>query len=299
VLRKQWILEPSSNRSEPRRTVSLLVLAVVVGVAVWQGLASCRKVTRQTLVAAACDAAAGGRWNEVLALSEGLVGSDPDGQIAAGCRCTALMALDRKPECADLVAAVSGDGSANASQLPASLIHIAARSKIERSAFPEARKLVAWARRTYPDDPKLIQDEFEVRLATEDSRMVLAEYQTILARDESSLGLRVTLAKASLREGDPESGLHVLGEHWPPPTSPVFVALVLCARAVGRSAGRSCRLEAELRQDARHPRRYRGTRCALCAASQRIRHLRPRSQSHRFCSGRPWTARMRSTTTTW
>ena len=56
-----------------------------------------RVMQRQNRVAAVLETAEARRWSETLALSDGWVGADVEGQMVARARCDALMALERPP----------------------------------------------------------------------------------------------------------------------------------------------------------------------------------------------------------
>ncbi|MCH8133063.1 MAG: alkaline phosphatase family protein [Myxococcales bacterium] len=194
----------------------LVCLALVSGNAI-------RVMQRQNRVADVTKAAEGRHWSETLALSDGWVGGDVEGQMVARARCDALVALERFEECLELVLQLVGTGN-DPTWIPSrTLLKHAIRFGTEQRQEEAAARVARFGRGVYPDDLSFVERVFETRIALEGETAVLTEYEAGLGPDAASLRNRVLLAAYYNRANHYEAALRVLGNLWPAPQDPIFL----------------------------------------------------------------------------
>ncbi|MCH7707046.1 MAG: alkaline phosphatase family protein [Myxococcales bacterium] len=194
----------------------LVCLALVSGNAI-------RVIQRQNRVAAVTKAAEERHWPETLALSDGWVGGDVEGQWVARARCDALTAMERLEECLELVLQVVGTGNDPAWIPSRTLLKYAIRFGTEQGRQEAAARVAHFGRGVYPDDLSFVERVLETRIALEGETAVLAEYEAGLGPDAASLRNRVLLAAYYNRANRMKAALRVLGEVWPAPQDPMFL----------------------------------------------------------------------------
>jgi hypothetical protein len=195
--------------ASPRARTALLlaVFAALLGA----GFISLRETREQLVWIEACDAAARQDYDETLALTEGRVAGDPSARDAAECRCRALQAQGREPECIELL---GGIAAAAPDWTPApDLAALAASGLADRGRVEDAARLVGRARQQRPDDLGLLSLELELRAHSEPEGRVIEALAASLpaAGDTARLG-RALLAQRELRRGDAPAALRLLGE---------------------------------------------------------------------------------------
>jgi hypothetical protein len=177
------------------------------------GLVSAERVRDQLAVIDACEATGAGDFATALAQTQGRVDASETGRAAAECRCLALLASERGPECAELMARLLGDPrSEDWAPRPDLAIHLIQTWREEgRSA--EAAELARRAARAHPDDTQIFALELSTRSSVGDEAALLAELEARLARRESApVSMRVALADRWLLRGEPSRALAALGE---------------------------------------------------------------------------------------
>ena len=214
--------------SRPGRIGLACALVALLG---FTGVVGVQRVGRQMAIAGACEALQRDDLEAALQLSEGLAGPGADGRLAAECRCRALQAAGREPECVALLDALLRQPDA-ADWIPAP--DLAAAVVRARQAEGETEAAASLARRAaalHPDDAPLHQLEIAARSAHEGETAVLAELDRRLdPRLGPQLGLRLALAITHTRRQDPARVVAVLGET-PPPAGHPYLAFWFQARA--------------------------------------------------------------------
>lgn len=192
------------------------VVAIVVGVGLWSVLDARRPSQRQQQIAALCDAVGAAQFDRAIASSEFLVSADPDGRIAAECRCWALLNRDRRDDCARLIDdLLLADPAAEWVPHPV-LSTLVARTRAQQGRGAEAANLARAAAAAHPSDLKLLELEIQTRSALEGQRAAHSAMEARITDGLESLALRIALAASHLGHFDGASALRVLGEAPPP-----------------------------------------------------------------------------------
>ncbi len=192
-----------------------VLLAGAIAAAVLAVLLSARRASEQLAVMEACDAAAEGRYDEAIAGTEGRVGPDETGRVAAECRCHALLARGEADACAKLLRAVVAEADHWAPSPPLAA-HLINTSRAEGRS-QEAAALARRAARLHPEDPGLFYLELLTRSAVEDEAAVLRELASrVPSRGPSAARMRVSLANRYLLRGDAHAAADALGAAPPP-----------------------------------------------------------------------------------
>jgi len=198
-----------------------------------------RVVQRHERATAVLAAAEARLWSETVALSDGLVGADVEGQMVARARCDALMALKRHDECFDLVLEVVGSGDDRAWTPSSTLLKYAIRFGTEKGQVEAAARVARFGRSAYPHDLSFVERVFETSITLQGEAAVLAEYEASLRPDAASFQTRVLLAAYYNRANRYESALRVLGDSWPAPGDPMFLFWVQNRARAQAQLGRS------------------------------------------------------------
>jgi hypothetical protein len=179
---------------------------------------------RQEAIVATCEAVGEERYEDALAASEGLVGADPDGYIAAECRCWALLNLSQRDSCADLIdrLLVAAPESDWVPHPVLSALVVRYRGEHRRDA--EAAQLARKATRRHPHEIRLLELEIQTRSAVEGSGDALGSMEARLDRGESSYPLRIALAAGYMRNHEARAARRVLGSKAPPAGHPLWLA---------------------------------------------------------------------------
>lgn len=206
--------------AEPRpRKLRTTLAAAALLLAVAGLFVALRQAREQMRVLDACEAAERGDWSRVLAGTAGRSGGDETGRAAAECRCRALLAQDREPECTELLLSVVADPAAAdwAPSAPLAIHLIQTLRDSGRGA--EAAALARRAGRIHPGVPELFYLELVTRGAIEDETALLAELAArIPARGEAAARMRVSLATRQLQRSAAREAIAALGAD-PPPDS--------------------------------------------------------------------------------
>jgi len=213
------------------RRAQLLLAAGLLSVLAFTGAVGVQRMGRQLAVARACEAVAHERVEEALLLSDGLAGADPDGRLAAECRCRALAAAGRMEACAELLDGLLRLPEA-AAWIPAPDLSAAVvRLRRARGEPERAADLARRAAAAHPEDGPLHQLEIATRGPREGEAAVLAELEARLDPGAGpQLGLRLALAISHSRRQEPARVAAVLGEQ-PPPAGHPYQTFWFQARA--------------------------------------------------------------------
>jgi hypothetical protein len=223
-------------------TPRLALLGTALALAAAVGLVSARRAADQLAVIEACDAAAAGDAAAALARTSGRTGGDETGRSAAECRCTALLALGRGTECADLLEEIAADPrSEDWAPRPELAVHLV-QTRREDGRLERAAELARRFARVHAEDPDLFYLELVTRSALEDEATVLRELSArVPARGPGAVRMRVSLANRWLLRGDLAGALAALGEDPPPGagerTGLWFETLGMAHAAAGDLAG--------------------------------------------------------------
>jgi hypothetical protein len=203
--------------SQSRLSVAAALILFCVAVAA--GYRSVGSVRRQLAVGRVCEAVGEQRWSDALDLSAVLDLGGPDGQIAAECRCWALLATGAESECVDLIGRVMSRPDADDWTLPPMLARVVVRVRRDRGELGAAAALARQATALHPTDRDLLQLELVSRSVIEGEEPVLQDLSSRLEESEGQgLSLRLVLSHAYHRRGDFERALDLRGDQ-PPPTS--------------------------------------------------------------------------------
>jgi hypothetical protein len=197
----------------------LVLLAAVAVVAGSIGLVSVRRAGDQLAVMEACDAVQQGRFQDALARTEGRTGDDEVGRAAAECRCRALLASDRGPECEGLLEAALSDTD-EWMPAPDLSVHLIQTFR-DAGRSQEAADLARRAGSAHPASPDLFYLELVTRGAVENEEALLRELQKRMApRGPEAVRMRTSLANRHLLRSDPGAALEALGPVPPPGSGP-------------------------------------------------------------------------------
>lgn len=202
-----------------------------------------QSIQRQREANAICEAASERRWDDALALSADLTSAtaraQPEGRIAAECRCWALLAASRDAECTALIdEALAPEEAADWTPAP-DLAKRVLRARLEADRASAAAELAERMTAAYPQDADFLQFELRARSLSDGEDAALGDLEARLdSASEPSLGLRLVLAGAYKRRGEYEAMLRVLGSE-PPSLSlgllpPWFEASAQAWAAIGR-----------------------------------------------------------------
>ena len=86
-----------------RRPILMILVGGAAAFGLWSGFEARNAAPRLAAIDAVCRAVDEQRYDEAIAQSEGLAAADPDGRIAAECRCWALLSVGRRDECATTI----------------------------------------------------------------------------------------------------------------------------------------------------------------------------------------------------
>ncbi len=219
-------MEESNTGPKGQQWGGVVFLVILLAGGGFVAKSSFDRVQRQARVAATCEAVIDQRFEEAVAISEGLSGPDVEGQMAAGCRCNALVTLFRGVECFDLIEEIIGVGEVVEWVPPGEILRATIRYTMDRGNLQTAGRLVAFGRAAYPADPMLIEHEFEIRMATEDEKTVLAHYEELIEQAADPVVLQILVASHYTRTNDYAAARRALGEQWPPVDHTLFEAWV-------------------------------------------------------------------------
>ncbi len=193
----------------PHLALAIAILVTAAGV----GIISVDHVRGQLTALEACRAADSGQWSEVLALTEGQVGTDATGRSAAECRCLALLATGAGAACIELLEGILDDPRAEEwAPNPTLAVHLIQTWR-DAGRSHDAASLAGRAAQNHPDDPDLFYLELVTRGSVENEEIVLRELEARLTgRRPRELRMRTTLANRHILRGDPARALAVLGE---------------------------------------------------------------------------------------
>lgn len=164
-----------------------------------------------------CEAAAEGRWQDILAETSGPLGSEPEDLDAAECRCWALLATRERDGCVELMGRRLAD-PATGDWLPDPLLAgLGIRWLRDRSLGERAAEVAARATETYPRDRVLAELALATRADRVGEDVALAEALPRLDRDDDG-ALRLAVASLLRSRGDHGGALAALGED--PPEEP-------------------------------------------------------------------------------
>jgi hypothetical protein len=195
-----------------------LVTATVLVAALgwWLGSGGGRATPRQLQITAVCEAIDAERYDEAIAASESLVSADPDGRIAAECRCWALLNRDRRDDCAELIDAVLVEAPDDEWVPHPVLATLVARTRMQQGRGPEAANLARAATTLYPTNLKLLELEIQARSAVEGHDAAHAAVEARIPDEPAPYPLRIALAASHLAQFDADAAQRVLGEVPPP-----------------------------------------------------------------------------------
>ena len=200
--------------------VRLVVLAVLVGVALWLFLRTVPRIQRYQATEELCAAAERQDWRAVLDAGTELIGNDPAGRRAAQCRCAALLAHDERQVCVDLLEGLLADSEADEEAedwLPdPTLTALVVASRDEAGDPVRAADLARRGAAEHPYDALLLNQELTLRARVEDETSVLTEMERRLEgmdpdRPETWL-LRFNLAARRVDRGDWDEAEELLGD---------------------------------------------------------------------------------------
>jgi hypothetical protein len=209
-----------------RRARLLLPIALgLVLAAAGIGLISAERVRDQLAVIEACEATRTGDFAAALAETENRIDASETGRAAAECRCLALLASQRGPECAELMAGLLADpGAKGWAPRPDLSIHLIQTWRDEGRAA-EAAELARRAAALHPDDNQLFALELATGASLGDEAALLEALEARLAgRVDAPVSMRVALADRWLLRGEPAHALSALGEA-PSPGKPEELGL--------------------------------------------------------------------------
>ncbi|HEY5656769.1 MAG TPA: hypothetical protein VIY27_03180 [Myxococcota bacterium] len=189
-----------------------LALGAALCAAAGVGIVSIDRTRDQLAALEVCEAVGRGDFDRALALSERRVGADETGRAAAECRCRALLATGREPECLEMLEALIADpDAADWMPTPALATRLIQRRR-DAGRGAEAAALARRAGRAHPLDPGVFHLELAVRGGAEDEEQVLRELEArIPGRGDGATRMRVSLAQRLLQRGQPTRALQVLG----------------------------------------------------------------------------------------
>lgn len=205
-----------------RVALTLLVLAAAA-FGLWAGLEARRTAARLSEVDSVCRDVEAERYDEAITRSEGLVGPDVDGRIAAECRCWALLGRGERDACAHTIDEILQHEDASDWMPHPVLTTLVARTRAAQGRGVEAANLARRAALAYPTTLQILELEIQTRIAVEGVR---AAHQAIESRIEAGpdgLALRIALAASHLARLDGARALAVLGDEAPPAGHPLHL----------------------------------------------------------------------------
>jgi hypothetical protein len=198
-----------SGRKRLLLPIALGLLLAAAGI----GLISAERVRDQLAVIDACEATRTGDFAAALAGTENRIDASETGHAAAECRCLALLASQRGPECAELMARLLADPSTKDwAPRPDLSIHLIQTWRDE-GRMAEAAELARRAAALHPDDTQLFALELATGSNLGQEASLLEELEARLAgRAKAPISMRVALADRWLLRGEPAHALAALGE---------------------------------------------------------------------------------------
>ncbi len=190
-----------------------LALVVLLGVAGFAGTLAVQKVSRQREALAVCDAAAAGRWSDVLAGSQLDPGAGETGRAIVECRCRAWIATGRSEACTASLDRVLAQAESR-DWVPAADLSVHLLESWLRDGRTEAAARFAQrAGAAYPEDSNLFYLEMSARTALEEENRVLLEMEERVRNGGAgSLDMGIQLAHRYVKRGQTDRALAILGE---------------------------------------------------------------------------------------
>jgi len=203
----------------PRIVMLLTLLAALLGL--WFGLDADSQSIREAASEAVCQAVDAERYDQAIAQSQALVGTDWAGRRAAECRCWALLNRDRRDECAQQVdALLVSDPEAGWVPHPV-LSALVTRQRMDQGRTAEAASLAGAAAAEHPQDLQLLELEIQARSAFEGERVAHQAIESRLGAGLAWLPLRIALAASYLARFEAAQALRVLADVAPPAGHPL------------------------------------------------------------------------------
>lgn len=161
-----------------------------------------------------CEAAAEGRWQQILRDTQGPLSNDAAGRDAAECRCWALLATGERDECIESMARLLGDPAIGAWLPDPLLAGLGIRRLRDLGEAERAAELAARGAERHSGDVTLLELSLSTRADLEGEEAVLADAMARLER-EPEPALRLAVASLQRRRGDHEAALAALGDRPP------------------------------------------------------------------------------------
>ena len=254
-----------------RRLALALALLGVLAFTAWRGVA----LTQRELVATeTCQAAAEKRWDDALAQTRALSGTDESAHAALECQCLAMMMKGDRPLCIERLDQALG---ADPAWIPDPfLAAVLAGDWLARGDAQRALALTVDAGQLHPEDPGLLAREIDARAATRDAAAALDAVAPRVGPGASA-ELRFVAAERALHYGLAPRTLELLGAAPPPSTDGPFDAWYLMRADALGALGRT----EEIRKVMDQWRAAGATEGVVLANHAWVRH------SHQLWEGEP------------
>lgn len=215
-----------------RRLGRVVLLLLLIAVAAVAGLRAVHRARRFAAAEATCAAAERGDWRGALAVTGAPADASVAGLRATECRCVALVAARRAPECVALLEARLADPAIGDWLPPPELLAGLVEHRRRRGDLAGAARLATSGVERHPTSERLLLAETALRLQLEGLEAVDRLAPRLERAGPAAPALRIALAHGAAAHEDWERTSRLLGEEPPRDArAPAWYALRMQAMA--------------------------------------------------------------------